>query len=685
LNCQGYNYIDNSTYQKEHVSMKMKYDIAIPAAILLAIAGLLLELSLGIALSTATGGATPLSPSASETPLAPTITETSEPPTYTPVVSCGFTVRSNSYSGYFTAVGELNRDGNADIVTSANGEVPNVLIGRGDGSFTNTNASLFGFTSVIADANGDGIPDVVSAGWNVSVLLSNGDGTFQPVQQYPGPGNSAAMIAGDFNGDNRADLVIAASPNSTNTLYLLLNRGDGSFQLPYAIASMPYISSGISSGDFNSDGNLDLAFGDNQGVTILLGNGDGSFQPASTITLDAGGAVTAIADFNHDGKPDLAVTAGDSSNNSIIWLLLGNGDGTFATPVAYNPGFWPEWMTVADLNLDGNADLVASNYFVYSYTLLLGNGDGTFMPMQQCPLANHVFSINSGDFNGDGRPDLVFKGNESLDVMLNNNDPLFTPTATQTPAAPPTAQPTVCANPFVDISGNLFFHAINALNCQGVISGFDASHYQPSGTASRGQFARIVVLAMGIPITTPGGGQSFTDVPPSSFAYQYVESGYAAGILNGFDPAGCRAVNALYPCYLPANPISRGQLTKLAVNAAHYPLLTPTNGQTFSDVPPSHPFYSYIETAYARHLVNGYHDGTFRPDYTIRRDEMAQIVFTTQQGLIPTPTFAPTNTPPLFTDTATETPTSLPSNTPIPTLTSTPTPGLSSMSHRSGL
>ncbi|PZS05171.1 MAG: hypothetical protein DLM69_01125 [Candidatus Chloroheliales bacterium] len=203
--------------------------------------------------------------------------------------------------------------------------------------------------------------------------------------------------------------------------------------------------------------------------------------------------------------------------------------------------------------------------------------------------------------------------------------PTNTPVVTVTPGGP---TPTDCSNPFVDVSGNVFYYAIHYLYCRGVVNGTDPTHYSPAGTSTRGQFAKVVVLGFGTPFYTPPGNQDFTDVPPSYFAYVYIETGFHAGILSGFDPNGCTAHGATYPCYLPNLPITRAQLTKLVVNAAHYPLFTPTGGgQTFSDVPNTNIFYVSIETAHYKGVINGYPDGTFRPNNNIRRDEMAQIVY----------------------------------------------------------
>ncbi len=204
--------------------------------------------------------------------------------------------------------------------------------------------------------------------------------------------------------------------------------------------------------------------------------------------------------------------------------------------------------------------------------------------------------------------------------------PTNTPTSllTQTP----TSTLTPCADPFVDLAGNPFRPAIDSLYCGGVVSGADPTHYLPTAPASRSQFAKMVVVGFGLAISTPPAGPTFSDVPPSYYAYAYIESGYAAGILSGFDPSSCAAAGVAYPCYLPNLAITRGQLARLVVNAAGYPLTTPSGGQTFSDVPPQNTFFAYIETAYQHGVVNGYPDRRFRPNVAVRRDEMAQIVYT---------------------------------------------------------
>ncbi len=267
-------------------------------------------------------------------------------------------------------------------------------------------------------------------------------------------------------------------------------------------------------------------------------------------------------------------------------------------------------------------------------------------------------TVTSGLFDsGDLRPGATFRytfiaagfvayectyhaisNNMTGDVTVNGGNPTPTPpAATPTlpaatltpPAATPTAgppTPTPCPNPFTDINGDPFFTAINALTCRGVVNGTTATTYSPNNLANRGELAKLIAVGFGIPAFTPTMGQSFTDVPPSSFAYSYVEADFHANVINGYDAATCARLNAGFPCFLPNHPITRGELTKLIVNAAHYLFTTPPS-PTFIDVPPSYPFYTHIETAAAKGIINGYADHTFRPANFVPRDQMAQFVY----------------------------------------------------------
>ncbi len=187
------------------------------------------------------------------------------------------------------------------------------------------------------------------------------------------------------------------------------------------------------------------------------------------------------------------------------------------------------------------------------------------------------------------------------------------------------AQPP-CAASFSDVSPNNIFHgAIYYLACHNIVNGTSPGRYSPAAAASRAEFAKMVVLGFGVAPYTPGA-PDFTDVLPFYFAYQYIEAGFHAGIFGGYNQASCQAHGANFPCFLPNLDISRAEITAFVVRAAGYTITTP-GSPTFNDVPPSYFAYSYIETAAAKNVVNGYPDGSFRPNTSTRRDELASILY----------------------------------------------------------
>ena len=262
----------------------------------------------------------------------------------------------------------------------------------------------------VGDFNGDGKPDLAvvnSYSNNVSILLGNGDGTFQIHVDYPTGAQPGSVAIGDFNGDGKLDLAVVNS--YSNNVSVLLGNGNGTFQ--------PAVSYGTGSGtgpafvavgDFNRDGKLDLAVANRNStnVSVLLGNGDGTFQTA--VNYDVGGAPTSIAvgDFNHDGKLDLAVAVPVPGPSTYVSVLLGNGDGTFQTAVNYNAPYAPDAVAVGDFNGDGNLDLVVGNRSS-NISVFLGNGDGTFRTAVNYSAGYNPSSVAVGDFNNDGTLDLA--------------------------------------------------------------------------------------------------------------------------------------------------------------------------------------------------------------------------------------------------------------------------------------
>lgn len=246
-------------------------------------------------------------------------------------------------------------------------------------------------------------------------------------------GNAPSGIAiGDFNGDGKPDLAVINAPD--NTVTILLGNGDGTFTAA-ASPSTGNSPAAIVVGEFTGNGLQDLAIvnANDNTVTILMGNGDGTFTPASA-TPATGGAPHAVAagDFNGDGILDLAVA---NANDNTVTILLGNGDGTFAA-VSSTPatGTSPSSVAVADFNGDGKLDLAITNSGANSVTVLLGNGDGTFTAAASLSTGNSPSAIVVGDFNGDGKADLAVtnSADSTVEVLLGNGDGTFTPASSTT-------------------------------------------------------------------------------------------------------------------------------------------------------------------------------------------------------------------------------------------------------------
>lgn len=310
-------------------------------------------------------------------------------------------------------------------------------------------------SEVAGDFNGDGIPDVavLSASslyggpYYVTVFFGAGNGTFtaSPTVQVTGVQESPTMIGGDFNGDGKVDLaVLSYNGYSTSYVTTLLGNGDGTFgtaQTGVAYNQGPVggdvVPGSMVAADFNGDGKMDLAIvGDyvsSGGVTILLGNGDGTFTAAGP-NLDVSGdfGLIATGDFNGDGIPDLVATNYFDFGTSPT-IFLGKGDGTFTSMgTSFTLDYFPTSVVVADFNDDGALDLAFSD--LNGVEIALGNGDGTFKETAGSPISvpSELHNLVAGDFNNDGKLDLAGTGGTSsqIELLIGAGDGTFTATST---------------------------------------------------------------------------------------------------------------------------------------------------------------------------------------------------------------------------------------------------------------
>ena len=319
---------------------------------------------------------------------------------------------------------DFNRDGNIDLVAPLlNGS--SVSFGTGTGVFQQLTmlAGIGGGAIVSADFNGDGVSDIaLAAGTKVFVALSNGNGTFRSAVSYP-VGSSYAqwsIVARDFNGDGNLD--IATTNDEDGTVSVLLGNGDGTFRAARAWPAGTSPSS-LEMGDFNGDGKLDLVAlnrTSNSGtdaVTLLLGNGDGTFRQPLTRLTGTGVAAVAAGDFDGDARLDLAI----ADPFGRVAVLLGNGDGTFGPAFEYPVGAFAQGIVVAEFNGDGKLDIATANTIDNTVSILLGNGNGSFRAPYNVGVGSGPVHLAAADLNGDGLLDIVADstGGSAVSVLIN--------------------------------------------------------------------------------------------------------------------------------------------------------------------------------------------------------------------------------------------------------------------------
>ncbi len=336
------------------------------------------------------------------------------------------------------AVGDFTADARLDLIVADQGSATlAVFRGIGDGFFQPLNNQATGLgPRVLAtgDFNRDGRLDLAVANFSsntVSILLGIGFGVFASAPNLLAAGPSAIAV-GDFNSDGRLDLAIAEA--NSNTIALYLGSGVGTFPIVFrfTVGARP-VSLAVS--DFNADGILDLAVANsNSGnVSILLGIGNGIFFPILNFVAGDVPTYVAVGDFNGDGKPDLAIADTTGFATGEVNVLLGMGKGFFVPflgfPVGSNNfpvGTNPLFIAVADFNLDGKLDLAVANRGSNTISVLQGLGNGIFLPQQFFTVGSGPAWIGVADLNSDGKPDLLVANSLSNTVSTLINRTPFT-------------------------------------------------------------------------------------------------------------------------------------------------------------------------------------------------------------------------------------------------------------------
>ncbi|HXZ40390.1 MAG TPA: VCBS repeat-containing protein [Terriglobales bacterium] len=350
-------------------------------------------------------------------------------------------------------IADFNNDRKLDIVNTRS-----VLIGNGDGTFQgqpavpthdaspDSNTTLNEGGAVTADFNNDGKPDLAVVGANVSILLNQGNGLTSVTYSYPLPSeytaNRTSLAAADLRGIGIVDLLIGVTnpDNQTSSLLVMLGNGDGTFAAPTTISLGTGTGPILAIGDFNGDKKPDVALvfsgicycGGSSYMTVLLGNGDGTFGSPKSYYAGLSETWLALGDFNDDGNLDAAVTG-----SAGVAILLGNGDGTFKYPTFSGTNSFVYVMT-ADLRGDGKTDLITQfptgsgvGGGQLSAQVLLGNGDGTFQSLTPFGVENGLYfgygsTMATADLTGDGKLDLIVgEPSPYLEVFPGNGDGTF--------------------------------------------------------------------------------------------------------------------------------------------------------------------------------------------------------------------------------------------------------------------
>lgn len=321
-------------------------------------------------------------------------------------------------------VADFTGDGKLDVVTAnaAENEV-GLMTGDGAGAFQISDVFEVGnglFDLTVTDLNEDGDADVVTGNsGSISMLLGNGNGTFQAANNVLAVGTFSQVIAADFTKDGNVDLAAVSSIPLIGGVFIRPGDGAGNLSPATTFVSNPNTPISLAAGDFNGDGNLDIITANvvSNNVSVYPGDGTGALGAAvsSSPVLNTRPNAVDVGDFDKDGKLDAVIA---NLQTGDISLLFGNGDNTFragGTPASLSGA---AKLKVAHVDGDGNLDIITANPISNDITLLYGKGDGTFELQFRLPAGTQPIDVDTADFNGDGKKDLVTSNRESNDISV---------------------------------------------------------------------------------------------------------------------------------------------------------------------------------------------------------------------------------------------------------------------------
>jgi hypothetical protein len=433
--------------------------------------------------------------------------------------------------------------------------------------------------------------------------------SFVLTNNYPVGNGPERVAVGDFNSDGNTDIAVVNKESAD--LSVLIGTGGGGFgpAATYDLAAQP---SGITVGDYNRDGNLDLAasgFGVHM-AQVLLGNGSGGFGAATSYGSGSSAAGIATADLNEDGSPDMVIA--DDGHDSML-VLINNGSGGFGVGTQYDLDWIPTDIAVGDFNGDGNVDAAAPNSFSDNVSVLLGNGTGGFGAQALYDVGQNPMSIAVGDFNHDGKSDFATSSPDTFNitVRLANGSGGFGP-AGNYPAGNGSAS--IGLGDF-NLDGNLDMAVANVPGNVAVLLGNATGGFGSLTNFGVGSGPRAVAVG------------DFNRDSRSDLAVTNNTGDNVSVLLNS-----CGA-----PLITPsATPDATG--TSVASVTPPIGTGTPTVCPiVFTDVPADHTFYSFVRCLACQGILGGYDDGTFRPDNSITRGQIAKVV-SNAAGYSDTPT-----------------------------------------------